>query len=119
LEELIMIREGQTRQDLEQLVRDSNQRPVFLLKHSTRCPISASAWRAYQRFDGTHPDAALWKVLVIENAPLSAEITRQAGVGHQSPQILLFHRGQVVWHDSHWSITQEAIEDALRAAVSA
>jgi bacillithiol system protein YtxJ len=114
-----MIRECQTQQDFEQLVRDSNQRPVFLLKHSTRCPISASAWRAYQHFDDTHPDAALWKVLVVENAPLSAEIARQAGVSHESPQILLFRRGQVVWHDSHWSITQKSIEDVLRKVASA
>ncbi len=113
-----MIRDCQTRQDFEQLVQDSHSQPVFLLKHSTRCPISASAWRAYQRFGETKPEVELWKVLVIEDAQLSSEIARGTGVRHQSPQALLFHRGEVVWHDSHWSIKEDALADALGGELS-
>jgi bacillithiol system protein YtxJ len=56
---------------------------------------------------------ALWKVLVIEDRQLSAKIASETGVRHQSPQALLFHRGEVVWHDSHWSIDENALEEAL------
>ena len=87
--------------------------PVFLLKHSTRCPISGSAWRAYQRFAEEEPNAELWKVLVIENAQLSSEISRETGIRHQSPQILLFHKGDVVWNDSHYSIKEDGLRKAL------
>jgi bacillithiol system protein YtxJ len=108
-----MIATCETRQDFDRLVQNSEERPVFLLKHSTRCPISRSAWRAFQQFDASHPEAGLWKVLVIENAALSSEIAREVGVRHQSPQVLLFHRGEVVWNDSHWSIKLDALQDAL------
>lgn len=108
-----MIANCETRQDFDQLVRDSEERPVFLLKHSTRCPISGSAWRAFQQFDAGQPKADLWKVLVIENAALSSEIAHKVGVRHQSPQVLLFHRGEVVWNDSHYSIKLDALRDAL------
>ena len=113
-----MIAACKTRQDFDQLVQNSEERPVFLLKHSTRCPISGSAWRAFQQFDASQPKAELWKVLVIENAALSSEIAREVAVRHQSPQILLFHRGEVVWNDSHWSIKVDALRDALDRALA-
>jgi bacillithiol system protein YtxJ len=108
-----MIQDCRTRADFERIVRDSRERPVFLLKHSTRCPISRSALSAYQRFGDDKPDAGLWKVLVVEDALLSRQIARDTGVRHQSPQALLFHEGSVVWHDSHWAITEEALKAAL------
>jgi len=108
-----MVRDVEHEQDFELLVQRSHNTPVFLLKHSTRCPISGAAWREYQRFGEAQPSAELWRVLVIENSPLSAKVASTTGIGHQSPQILLFSGGQVVWHASHWSITEEAMADAL------
>ena len=109
-----MIKDCRTQQDYDRLLQDSHGHPVFLLKHSTRCPISSSAWRAFQRFDETDPDAELWKVLVVEDRALSLEIARQIGVQHKSPQLLLFNKGAVVWNDSHWSLTEETMQNALR-----
>jgi bacillithiol system protein YtxJ len=111
-----MITDLQHEQDLQRLAQESREEPVFLLKHSTRCPISAAAWREYQRFGQVHPRAQLWRVLVIENTPMSRQVARVTGVGHESPQILLFSNGQVVWHASHWRITKEAMTDALSRA---
>ncbi len=114
-----MIRDLEREGDLEALVQRSHDTPVFVLKHSTRCPISAAAWREYQRFEDTHPRAELWRVLVIENKPLSAKVASDTGIVHQSPQVLLISDGQVAWHVSHWSITKEAMADALGEAASA
>lgn len=108
-----MIKDCETRQDFDQLVQNSHERPVFLLKHSTRCPISGSAWRAYQQFARGEPSAELWKVLVIESAQLSKEIAGETGIRHQSPQILLFRNGDVVWNDSHYSIKEDVLSKAL------
>lgn len=117
-ERISMIKDCETRQDFDRLVRNSQEHPVFLLKHSTRCPISGAAWRAYQRFSETRPAAELWRVLVIENKQLSAQIAREVGIGHQSPQILLFHKGDVVWNDSHYSIKEDAMREALGEALA-
>jgi bacillithiol system protein YtxJ len=113
-----MIRDCKTQQDLKQLVQDSQEHPVFLLKHSTRCPISSSAWRTYQRFAEARPDVALWRVLVVENKQLSSQIARETDVRHQSPQVLLFHKGKVNWNDSHYSITEDAMHKALDEALA-
>jgi bacillithiol system protein YtxJ len=113
-----MIRDCETRQDFEQLVQDSQEHPVFLLKHSTRCPISGSAWRAYQHFAEAWPDVELWRVLVIENRQLSLQIAREVDVRHQSPQALLLHKGRVAWNGSHYSITEDAMRKALDEALT-
>lgn len=111
-----MIKDCRTWEDYLQLVEDSHEQPVLLFKHSTRCPVSATAWRNFQRLADGKPAAALWRVLVIENREMSSRIADHAGVRHQSPQALLFRGGRVVWHDSHWSITTEDLEDAVEQA---
>ncbi|MFN2168747.1 MAG: monothiol bacilliredoxin BrxC family protein, partial [Anaerolineae bacterium] len=40
-----MIRDLEHEQDFERLIQQSYQAPAFLLKHSTRCPISRAALR--------------------------------------------------------------------------
>lgn len=113
-----MIRELEHEGDLERLLQRSHDMPVFLFKHSTRCSISAAAWREYQRFEDTDPRAELWRVLVVESKPLSAKVANDTGIAHASPQVLLLADGQVAWHVSHWSITKEAMADALREAAA-
>jgi bacillithiol system protein YtxJ len=108
-----VIKNCEARRDFDQLLQNSQELPVFLLKHSTRCPISGFAWRAYQRFAEEEPSAELWQVLVIENAELSSAISRETGIRHESPQVLLFHKGDVVWSDSYYSIKEDALRKAL------
>ena len=108
-----MIQTCRTAEHWKQLVADSQQKPVFLLKHSTRCPISSAAWRAFQAFAEQSPAAALWKVLVVEDRSLSKQVAEETGVAHRSPQLILMDKGEAVWHTSHWSITVEAMEKAL------
>lgn len=107
-----MIRELRSTAELDRLLRGS--RPVFILKHSTACPISAGAYRAFQRFAAAHPGAAeYYLVKVIEQRPLSNEIARRLRVRHESPQALLIQRGAVRWHASHGDITERSLAAAL------
>ena len=113
-----VVRDCETRKDFDQLLENSHKQPVFLFKHSTRCPISRAAWSAYQQFGHGGPDAELWRVLVVENAGLSREIAREIEVRHESPQAILFHNGQVLWHESHWAIKEDALLRALDSALA-
>ena len=108
-----MIMELETRGDYDDLLVRSHSAPVLLLKHSTRCPISSAAWRAYQNYAAAHPGSDLYRVLVVEQRALSNEIARQTGVMHQSPQAMRFEAGEVTWHTSHYSITTDALEAAM------
>jgi len=102
--------------DFRRMLADSAHGPVLLLKHSTSCPISAAARRAYVQFADTMPEVACREVLVIEQRPLSRQIAEETGVAHQSPQVILFVNGQPVWHASHWNITIEALRLAYSDA---
>lgn len=113
-EKMDLIRPCKTMEDFAELVEESRHQPVFLFKHSTACPVSARAWRHFQKFSREHPALAYGQVLVIEDRPLAREIARQTGIAHQSPQCILFYRREPVWHASHWRITAEALTGALK-----
>ena len=113
-----MIDNCQTVQDFDQLVSSSCERPVFLFKHSTRCPISAGRWREFQAFAEAEQRARFCRVLVIEDRPLSQYVARETGVSHQSPQVILISDCRAVWNTSHYSITSAAMNSALEQAIS-
>jgi monothiol bacilliredoxin len=94
---------------LEELLTQSKERPVVLFKHSTTCPISASAYAEMARFDG---EVAL--VDVQRARELSREIENKTGVAHESPQVIILRNGKVVWNDSHWNVKAEAVAEAVR-----
>lgn len=108
-----MIKPCRTDDDYRQLLSDSHQATVFLLKHSTRCPISASARAAFERFADEHSEVGCWQVLVVEDRPLSTSITEETGIKHQSPQVILYKDGTARWHASHGSINVTVLLEAL------
>jgi bacillithiol system protein YtxJ len=95
--------------DLEELFTLSETEPVVLFKHSTTCPISAGA---YQQMEQMTDKVSL--VVVQRSRDLSQEIEERTGIRHESPQAIILRKGQPVWHASHWKITAEAVERALR-----
>jgi bacillithiol system protein YtxJ len=103
-----------TPEALEACLAASHQAPVFILKHSTACPISHSAHRRFADFlasDDALPAAYIVKV--IEDRPISNAIAGQLGVRHASPQLLLVKDGTAVWDTSHTSIEAATIQEAL------
>lgn len=113
---------------LDEAIASSTNRPVFIYKHSTVCPVSARAADHYHDFagdfadadvnedeegDGFTPTPLFTQILVIENRDLSNEIESRLGIRHESPQLLLLRDGKVTWHASHFSITGKDIKNAL------
>ena len=108
-----MINDVTDKKNFEQLLENSHEKPVFLLKHSTACGVSAVARREFSRFAEDNEAAEFWQVLVRENRPLSLLIANQTGIDHQSPQVILFERGRPVWNDSHLAITVDNLKNRL------
>jgi bacillithiol system protein YtxJ len=113
-----MISECKKNRDFEQLVADSYKMPVFVFKHSTSCPISASRWRLFQSFAEQESRAAFHRVLVIQDRSVARHIAEATGVRHQSPQAILLYQGKPIWDASHYSITSEEMMAALEGALS-
>jgi len=97
----------------EDLAERSKERPMVIFKHSLTCPISAAAYQQMEQFNG---EVAL--VEVQRARALSTEIESRLGVAHESPQVIVMSKGQVVWNASHFKITAEAVADAVRNAAA-
>ena len=91
------------------------QEPLaVLLKHSTRCPVSFSAKNKFDAFVSSCKQAnTFYLVDVIAQRNVSNEIAEKSGIMHKSPQALIFVNGTVVWNESHYAITVEALNEAV------
>ena len=101
---------------IEALQIASNQAPVAVFKHSPICPISAAAQVRFQDWmKGAGKDANVRyaHIDVIEERPLARGLVAELGIKHESPQVLLFSKGEVVWHASHGAITGESLSDQI------
>ncbi|UOQ46125.1 bacillithiol system redox-active protein YtxJ [Halobacillus salinarum] len=98
----------------EQLENHLQQHSAFfVLKHSLTCPISAEAKREFERFSSSS-DFPCYILPIQESRALSNEMADRFQVKHESPQALLIKKGQVIWHDSHYSITEKNLKNAAR-----
>jgi bacillithiol system protein YtxJ len=94
---------------LEELFARSHEAPVVLFKHSNTCPISATAYRALK-----HLGSQVSIVVVQQNRDISREVEARTGVRHESPQAFVLRNGEVAWSASHFDITADAVERAVR-----
>jgi bacillithiol system protein YtxJ len=54
-------------------------------------------------------------LVVVQRArDVSSEIASRTGVRHESPQAIVLRNGEAVWSASHYDITSDAVEQALR-----
>lgn len=98
---------------VEGLLARSHEAPVVLFKHSLTCPISAYAYREMLRISAdVAPEVAL---IVVQHArAVSKEIAARTGVRHESPQAIVLRKAAPVWSASHYDITAEAVEQAVK-----
>jgi len=94
---------------LEELFNQSNERAVFLFKHSTTCPISADI---YRQISGVTDEVNL--IVVQKARDVSDAVTRKTGIRHESPQAIVLKKGKAVYHASHYDITAEDINTGMR-----
>ena len=105
-----------TMEKLDEAIAASTDRPVFVYKHSTVCPVSAQAAGHYHDFadeNESAPKPRFTQILVIEHRDISNAVESRLDIRHESPQLLLLREGKVAWHASHFSITDKTIKNAL------
>lgn len=100
----------QTIEDWQAVLEQSKVERLFVLKHSTACPVSAAA---YREFDGLVTDLRKYFLKIQHNRPISAEIESNLGIRHESPQLFLLQDGKAIWQATHRAITQAKISKAL------
>jgi bacillithiol system protein YtxJ len=117
------LEEVSDRAGLDRLFERSAENPVWLFKHSLTCGTSSWALKRFRRFveDRSAAEGGLPGVpalLAVQTARgVSDAVAELTGVRHESPQVLLIQSARVVWHASHWQITEKALEEAGRLVV--
>ncbi len=86
---------------------------LFILKHSTTCPISLAAFDEYESFSKERQECPIYFLTVQESRSLSNYIAEKFGIKHESPQAILFVNNEAVWNASHWKINTKSLNDAL------
>jgi bacillithiol system protein YtxJ len=100
---------------LEEIKKISEEQPVVVFKHSTRCSISATALNRLER-NWKEEEMSVVKPYFLDllsYRPVSNAIAETFGVHHQSPQILVIHKGACVYHTSHMDISYPGLKAQL------
>lgn len=91
-----------------------SQETAVLFKHSPVCSASARAYGQVECFIERSPDTPVYLLDVIGERELSNRIAERFGIRHESPQVIVLHRGTPTWNGSHFRIKARAIGREVR-----
>jgi bacillithiol system protein YtxJ len=94
---------------IEEFASVMNEELVVLFKHSPTCPVSWMAHREVMQYRSAQPDVPMYLVSVRRRREVSRYIEEQTGIHHESPQLIVLRRGQVVGTASHDDVTADTI----------
>ncbi len=98
-------------QQLKSIKEESNDKTVLIFKHSTRCSISRASLDRLERnwkedeMQGVQP----YYLDIISFRSISNELAEDFKVEHESPQVLVIKKGEVVYHNSHFGIDYKSL----------
>ena len=99
---------------LDAIVTASEEKPVVIFKHSTRCSISRMALKNFEReYNLEESEATPYYLDLLQHRDISNEIAQKFQVIHQSPQLLLIKNGKSVYDVSHSEIDAEALKSKI------
>lgn len=101
---------------LEEIKKESADKPVLIFKHSTRCNVSRTTLDRLERHwnDAEMSDVKAYFLDLISHRQLSCLLADHFNVEHESPQILLIHNGKSVLDLSHFAISYDLIRAAIK-----
>jgi bacillithiol system protein YtxJ len=100
---------------LEEIKIQSEKTPVLIFKHSFRCNISRTALDRLERHWNKIEVGSIkpYFLDLLSYRQLSDSIARTFKVDHESPQILLIHKGKSILDLSHFEIDYLQIKAAI------
>ena len=105
-----------TTTQIEEIKTLSEERPIVIFKHSTRCGISSMVKRRFERdvvqsFSDTDQ---FYYLDLIKFRDVSNAVAEEFNVQHESPQIILIHKGTAIYNASHNSIEAGKLESLMQ-----
>lgn len=91
----------------------SNEKPVVIFKHSTRCSISRMALKQFEREYDLNESVDTYFLDLIAHRDISNEIASRFNVYHESPQLILIRNGKAIYNVSHSDIDAVALKEKV------
>ncbi|WKN42887.1 bacillithiol system redox-active protein YtxJ [Tunicatimonas pelagia] len=104
-----------TSEQIEQIKQDSQQHPVVIYKHSTRCGISSMVLSRLERAWNSHeiPLVDAYFLDLIRYRDISQLVATTFNVQHESPQVLVINQGTSVYDASHTMVSYPKIKEQV------
>ncbi len=100
----------ESEKDLDAAVEKSLQKKVVIFKHSTRCFISKTVLKSFEKqMENSDKDYSYYFLDLIAHRNISNDIESQLDVVHQSPQLIVLENGKAIYNASHQSIDLDKI----------
>ena len=100
----------ESEKDLDLAVEKSFQHKVLIFKHSTRCFISKTVLRSFEKqMENSDKNYTYYFLDLIAKRDISNEIESRFDVTHQSPQLIALENGKAIYNASHQSIDLDSI----------
>ena len=103
----------ETVEQLESLRKESENQPVIIYKHSTRCSTSHMVLNRIDRSGEPWAGVRMYFLDLLRFRTISSLIETMFSVTHESPQLLVIRDREAVLHLSHFEIQPEAIGKLL------
>jgi bacillithiol system protein YtxJ len=104
----------QTEAELSDVLEHSNNQPILIFKHSTRCSISSMALdRFINQWDKSNQCVCYFLDLIAYRS-VSNAVEARTGVIHQSPQVIVLWKSHVIYDASHNGISANEIKEELK-----
>lgn len=98
-------------EQLDTIVEESSVQPIVIFKHSTSCSISKMAMMRYE--DGNDLNFKSYYLDLLSYRSVSDEISERFQVYHESPQLILVHKGEAIYDASHFDISVDEVKETL------
>lgn len=96
----------ESEEDLAQAIERSYQHKIAIFKHSTRCFISKTVLKNFEReIDNLDHELDLYYLDLLEHRVISNKISKDLEIRHESPQLIIIEDGKVINSASHEDIS--------------
>ena len=97
-------------EDLNAAIAKSSENKVAIFKHSTRCFISKTVLKNFEKeVEASDKKVDYYFLDLIEYRSLSNKIAEDFDITHQSPQLIVLENGKAIKDASHQSISVNLI----------
>ena len=100
----------ESQKDLDAAIEKSSQQKVLIFKHSTRCFISKTVLRSFEKqMQASDKNFGYYFLDLLAHRSISNEIESRFDIVHQSPQLIVLENGKAIYNASHQNIDLDKI----------